>query len=91
MAHRYALGIRAAQLAAAAGSTASALAQSDATLDTQLDALEAQVVAAEDVAAIKRLQREYGYYVDKGMWRLARTHNAVQRVRQGRADGEPAR
>jgi acetyl esterase/lipase len=37
-------------------------------LEARLDALEAQVVAAEDVAAIKRLQRKYGYYVDKGMW-----------------------
>ena len=43
-------------------------AQSGAAYDSQLDALEAQVVAAEDVAAIKRLQRQYGYYVDKGMW-----------------------
>jgi len=34
----------------------------------RLDALEAQVVAAEDISALKRLQREYGYYVDKGMW-----------------------
>ena len=31
-------------------------------------ALEAQVTAAEDVSAIKRLQRTYGYYLDKGMW-----------------------
>jgi hypothetical protein len=43
-------------------------AQVDATLDTRLDALEADVVAAEDLSALKRLQREYGYYVDKGMW-----------------------
>ncbi len=43
-------------------------AQSADALDARLDALEAQVVAAEDVAAIKRLQRQYGYYVDKGMW-----------------------
>ena len=43
-------------------------AQSAAPLDARLDVLEAQVVAAEDVAAIKRLQRQYGYYVDKGMW-----------------------
>ena len=68
MAHRHALGIRAALLAAAAGFAASAAAQSDGALDARLDALEAQVVAAEDVAAIKRLQRQYGYYVDKGMW-----------------------
>ena len=37
-------------------------------LDARLDRLEAEVVAAENVSAIKRLQREYGYYVDKGMW-----------------------
>ena len=43
-------------------------AQSGDDLAARLDALEAQVVAAEDVAAIKRLQRQYGYYVDKGMW-----------------------
>jgi acetyl esterase/lipase len=45
-----------------------ARAQPLGTLEAQLDALEAQVVAAEDVAAVKRLQRQYGYYVDKGMW-----------------------
>jgi acetyl esterase/lipase len=67
MAHRSALDIRAALLAAAAGFATSAAAQSQA-FDARLDALEAQVVAAEDVAAIKRLQRQYGYYVDKGMW-----------------------
>lgn len=33
-----------------------------------LDRLEAEIVRAEDVSAIKRLQRTYGYYVDKGMW-----------------------
>lgn len=43
-------------------------AQPGDSLDARLDALEAQVTAAEDVAAIKRLQRQYGYYVDKGMW-----------------------
>ena len=47
---------------------ADAGAQADAALDARLDALDAQVTAAEDVSAIKRLQREYGYYVDKGMW-----------------------
>jgi acetyl esterase/lipase len=67
MAHRHAFGIRAALLAAA-GFAATAVAQSDAALEARLAALEAQVVAAEDVAAIKRLQRQYGYYVDKGMW-----------------------
>ncbi len=39
-----------------------------ASLDDRLPALEGKVQAAEDVAAIKRLQRTYGYYLDKGMW-----------------------
>ena len=30
--------------------------------------LAAQVQAGEDVQAVKRLQRTYGYYVDKGLW-----------------------
>jgi acetyl esterase/lipase len=47
---------------------ASGAAQTSDSLGARLDALEAQIVAAEDIAAIKRLQRQYGYYVDKGMW-----------------------
>jgi acetyl esterase/lipase len=57
-----------------------ALAQQPASLDARLDRLEAEVEAAEDLAAIKRLQRAYGYYLDKGMWAdLAElfTHDAV--------------
>ena len=34
----------------------------------EIDALAAEVQRAEDVHAIKRLQRTYGYYLDKGMW-----------------------
>ena len=34
----------------------------------RLDRLEAEIVAAEDIRAIEKLQRAYGYYVDKGMW-----------------------
>ncbi len=34
----------------------------------RLDRLEAEITAAEDIRAIKKLQRAYGYYVDKGMW-----------------------
>lgn len=30
--------------------------------------LAAEVQAAEDLSAIKRLQRSYGFFVDKGMW-----------------------
>jgi len=39
-----------------------------AALSTELDQLETELVKAEDVAAIKRLQRAYGYYLDKGLW-----------------------
>lgn len=34
----------------------------------RLAQLEAEVSAAEDISAIKRLQRTYGYFVDKGLW-----------------------
>src|SRR5262245_13918304 len=37
-------------------------------LQARLNRLEAEVTAAEDLSALKRLQRAYGYYVDKGMW-----------------------
>jgi hypothetical protein len=37
-------------------------------LEGRVASLRAEVTAAEDFAAIKRLQRTYGYYVDKGMW-----------------------
>ncbi len=38
------------------------------TLESRLNRLEAEVAAAEDLSALKRLQRAYGYYLDKGMW-----------------------
>jgi acetyl esterase/lipase len=37
-------------------------------LRARLDRLEAEIAAGEDVRAIMKLQRAYGYYVDKGMW-----------------------
>lgn len=39
-----------------------------ATLQQRVATLQAHVQAAEDMRAIKRLQRAYGYYLDKGMW-----------------------
>jgi hypothetical protein len=37
-------------------------------LQSRVQYLAAEVGAAEDVRAIKKLQRAYGYYLDKGMW-----------------------
>jgi hypothetical protein len=35
---------------------------------SRLDQLEIQVVRAEDVRSIRKLQRAYGYYADRGLW-----------------------
>jgi hypothetical protein len=51
---------------ASADSLASAAAQ--ACVRPRIDRLQNDVDAAEDVQAIEKLQRAYGYYVDKGMW-----------------------
>lgn len=45
------------------GTTANA-----ADTSARLDRLEVDVVRAEDVSAIKKLQRAYGYYADRGLW-----------------------
>jgi SnoaL-like domain len=39
-----------------------------AELHARLDRLEIDVVRAEDIRAIKKLQRAYGYYADRGLW-----------------------
>ena len=39
-----------------------------ASLQPRLDRLEAAVVYGEDIHAIKKLQRAYSFYVDKGLW-----------------------
>ena len=40
------------------------------TADEKLDQLEARITRLEDLNAIERLQRTYGYFVDKGQWTL---------------------
>ncbi len=55
--------------ASAAGSSpANAASTTGATPEQRLAQLEADVQLAEDFATIEKLQRAYGYYVDKGMW-----------------------
>src|SRR5689334_11359649 len=65
MRHRFAA--RALALLVALVSVGPAL-SAEALSTERLNRLEADVRAAEDVQAIKRLQRAYGYYLDKGMW-----------------------
>lgn len=50
---------------AAGGTVGAAAAVAD---DASLDRLEVEVTRAEDVRAIKKLQRAYGYYADRGLW-----------------------
>jgi hypothetical protein len=39
-----------------------------AGLQRELDQLEAELIQTEDVSAIRKLQREYGFFIDKGLW-----------------------
>ena len=38
------------------------------TVDERLDELDARITRLEDLNAIERLQKTYGYFVDKGQW-----------------------
>jgi triacylglycerol lipase len=70
MRHRLA-GAALAIAVAAFGVASSAVSAADGAatdLQARLNRLEAEVTAAEDLSALKRLQRAYGYYLDKGMW-----------------------
>lgn len=42
-----------------------------ADIDAEIDALTARVEKLEGARAIKKLQRAFGYYVDRGLWRDA--------------------
>jgi acetyl esterase/lipase len=55
-------------IAGAAPAAPADTAQSHSCVGSPIERLAAQVAAAEDVLAIEKLQRAYGYYVDKGMW-----------------------
>ena len=69
---REASALRHAVLAAAAalwcGGSAAQSAARVADLDARLDNLEARVVQAESIRAIKRLQHAYGQYAELGLW-----------------------
>ena len=54
-----------ATLAAAAPSQA---ADAPAAINAQIDQLSAQVDRLEGARAVRKLQRAYGYYVDRGLW-----------------------
>ena len=73
MSHRVATAVTLAVVALCVGRFAVHAAQvpsadKRSAIESRLNRLEAEVTAAEDLQAIKRLQRIYGYYVDKGMW-----------------------
>ena len=73
---------------------ACALAQDAAdALHARMDRLQAEIERGEDLSAIKRLQRAYGYYLDKGMWTdLAElfTDDAVANYPAGVYIGKPS-
>ncbi|OYW44851.1 MAG: hypothetical protein B7Z08_01940 [Sphingomonadales bacterium 32-68-7] len=53
----------------AATATTSAFAQgAPASAEQQLDALDARITRLEDLNAIERLQKAYGYFVDESQW-----------------------
>ena len=52
----------------ALGQPAFAAAVGTPSMEAQLGRLEIDVTRAEDVRAIKKLQRAYGHYADRGLW-----------------------
>src|SRR5665213_4157498 len=71
MERRFPAAIAAALLgvsALGAGLSGVAAAQGPADVQLRVATLAANVRLAEDLSQIEKLQRAYGYYVDKGMW-----------------------
>ncbi|MGD8323372.1 MAG: nuclear transport factor 2 family protein [Gammaproteobacteria bacterium] len=62
------LAVHCAVIIAMSLSSVAAAQQASPVRDERLDRLETDIALAEDMRAIKRLQRAYGYYLDKGMW-----------------------
>jgi len=81
---------------AASGLSAAPLASAAAPTPEQqarIAQLAAEVAAGEDLHAVKRLQRAYGYYVDKGLWEdVAQlfTEDAVANYPAGVFIGKPS-
>lgn len=57
-----------ATLAAVAGAQPARAAAKDASLTAQVAALNGEVDRLEGARAVRKLQRAYGYYVDRGLW-----------------------
>lgn len=58
-----------------------------ATLNAKIAALSAEAGRLEDVSRIKRLQRAYGYYIDKGYWDEATALFAEDATLESGVDG----
>ncbi|HTY48651.1 MAG TPA: nuclear transport factor 2 family protein [Steroidobacteraceae bacterium] len=79
--------------AAAAGVVAAPAGSADAGLALRVMRLTADVELAEDLRDIEKLQRAYGYYVDKGLWEDAAalfTEDAVANYPAGIYVGRPS-
>jgi len=68
MRYRYAAAALALVMSTAWVAAGARATESATPLAQRIDQLAAEITAAEDIRAIKKLQRTYGYYLDKGMW-----------------------
>lgn len=61
-------GIRSLMLIALALGLAQPAAHAQRSIDAEIDSLTARIEKLEGTRAIKKLQRAFGYYVDRGLW-----------------------